>query len=137
MRKPRRQLVLAWAVIAAAVLWSVYDWIFVTEGFRYFAEDWARLLVLCGIVLVGTPLLLGYQMLSTERRRQLGLWAIGVLAAAATGLALHCSYSMLRLADFFRETGELWLVLIATLFPAAIAVCLWWVFSRIWYRKPV
>jgi len=137
MGKARRQVLVAWAVIAVAVLWSAYDWIFVTEGFRYFGEDWTRLLVLCGIVLLGTPLLLGYQMLSTERRRQVELWAIGILAAAATGLALHCSYSMLRLADFLRDTGQLWLVLIAALFPAAIAVCLWWVFSRIWSRKPV
>lgn len=137
MRKPRRQLVVAWAVIAAAVLWSAYDWIFVTEGLRYFSEDWTRLLVLCVIVLVGTPILLGYQALSAERRRRLELWAVGVHAATATVLAVHFAYSTLRLADFLRQTGGFWLVLIATLFPAAIAACLWWVFSRMWSRKPV
>jgi hypothetical protein len=137
MRKPRRQRVVAWAVVAAAILWSAYDWMFVTEGFRYFREDWTRLFVLCVIVLVGTPILLGYQALSAERRRRLELWAVGVLAAIATVFALHFAYSTLRLADFLRETGGLWLVLIATIFPAAIAACLWWVFSRMWSRKPV
>ena len=137
MRKPRRQLVVAWAVVAVAVLWSAYDWMFVTEGFRYFSEDWTHLLVLCGIVFVGTPILLGYQALSVERRRRVELGAVGVLAATATVVALHFAYSMLRLTDFLRETGGLWLVLIATLFPAAFAACLWWVFSRIWSRKPV
>jgi hypothetical protein len=137
MRKARRQVVLAWTVVAAAVLWSAYDWIFVTEGFRYFSEDWTRPLVLSGIVLVGTPILLCYHALTAERRRRVELWTVGILASIATAFALHFTYSTLRLAGFLRETGELWLVLIATVFPAAMAVCLWWVFSRIRSRKPV
>ena len=67
MRRLRRQCVLAWAVIGAAVFWSVYDWIFVNEGHRYFREDWSRVLMLLAIVLVGTPILLGYRALSEER----------------------------------------------------------------------
>lgn len=137
MRRPRLQSVLAWAIIAAAVLWSIYDWIFVDEGLRYFTADRSRVLVLLAIVIVGTPILLGYEALSAERRRRVALWVVGILAASATGLALHFVYSMARLAGFLHETGGLWLGLVGTLFPCMIAVCLWWAFSRIRHRKPV
>lgn len=137
MRKPRLQPVLAWVMVGAAIVWSIYDWILVDQGLRYFGEDRSRTLVLLGIVAVGTPILLGYEALSAERKRSVALWFVGILAASATGFALHFVYSMARQAGFLRETGAFWMGLVAAFFPCIIATCLWWAFSRIWQRKPI
>jgi hypothetical protein len=137
MRKLRLQRVLASAIIVAAILWSLYDWIFVDEGLRYFSEDWSRVLVLPAIVVVSTPILLGYEALSAERRRRVALLVVGLLAAVATGFAVHFIFSMVRLAGSLRQTDVLWWGLVATLFPCIIAACLWWAFSRILNRKSV
>jgi hypothetical protein len=137
MRKPRLQPVLAWTLIGAALLWLVCDWLFVDEGLRYFSEDRSRVVVLLAIVAAGTPVLLGYELLSAERRRRMELLVVGLSAVAATGFAVHFFFRMTRLAGFLRESGCLWWGLLAMLFPSLIAACLWWAFSRIRSRKPL
>jgi hypothetical protein len=137
MRKQYLQHVVAWVMIGAAIAWSIYDWIFVDEGLRYFSEDRSRVLLLLAIVVIGTPILLGFGALSAEGKRRVALWVGGTLAACATGFALHFVYTMAGLAGYLRDTGELWIGLGAAVFPCAIAACLWWAFSRIWHRKPI
>jgi hypothetical protein len=137
MRKPRLQQVLAWTLTGAGIVWTIYDWIFVDEGLRYFSGDWPRVLVLLAIVVVGTPVLLGYESLSAEPKRRVALLVVGLLAAAATGFAGHFLISMARLASTLRQGGIFWCGLLATVFPCIIAACLWWAFSRILNRKPV
>ena len=105
------------------------------EGHRYFSEDWSRILVLLAIVVVGTPILLGYQTLAAERQRRAALWVVGILAASATGFALQFIYWIARFADFLRDTGELRLGLVLTPLPLILAAFLWWAFSRILHRK--
>ncbi|HOB97797.1 MAG TPA: hypothetical protein PKM43_03500 [Verrucomicrobiota bacterium] len=137
MRRPRSQLFVAWCVFGAAALWSAYEWIFVNEGLRYFSQDWSRVLLLCTIVVIGTPILLGYLALSAECRRRVELWGVGCLAAATTGLALHVLYSAARMAAFLSETGGLWLLIASVLFLCIMAAGFWWAFWRVWNRKPV
>ena len=137
MRRLRLQHILAWLVFGTGIAWSIYDWFVVDEGIRYFAEDYRRTLLLLFIVAVGTPILLGHEALSSERKRCVSLWLVGTLAAGTTIFTVHIAYGMLRLTGFLLETGQLWMGLLSTLFPCVLAAGLWWAFCRIRQTKPV
>ena len=98
---------------------------------QYFRKNPSRIFVLLAIVAVGTPLLLGYEALSTQRKRVVALWTIGALALAATAFAIHCLYLLACLARLPYHVGILWVCVVAALFPCVIAACLWWAFYRI------
>ena len=131
MRKPSVQRLVGLILLAAGIVWSLYDWLFVDEAVQYFSKDPSRIFVLLAIVAVGAPLLLGYEALSTQRKRVVVLWTIGALAMAATAFAIHCLYLMACLARRPYQVGILWVCVVAALFPCVIAACLWWAFYRI------
>ena len=130
MRKLSVQRLVGLILLAAGILWSLYDWLFVDEGVQYFRKDPSRIFVLLAIVVVGTPLILGYEALSTQRKRVVALWTIGTLAMAATAFAIHCLYLLVCLARLPYQVGILWVCVVAALFPCVIAACLWWAFYR-------
>lgn len=104
---------------------------------QYFRKNPSRIFVLLAIVAVGTPLLLGYEALSTQRKRVVALWTIGALALAATAFAIHCLYLLACLARLPYQVGILWVCVVAALFPCVIAACLWWAFYRIRRQRSV
>lgn len=131
MRKSRVTAVVAWSLLGAATVLEFYDWIVVNEGLRYFAEDHRRILLAMAIGIVGAPILLAYGSLSQVWRRSVDLWLSGSLAIGTTLCAVYSLHTMWRLAGFLRETGTLWMGVIAVLLPCAMAAVLWWVFARI------
>jgi hypothetical protein len=137
MRKLGAQPLLGLILLAAGVVWSLYDWLFVDEGVQYFRKDPSRILVLLAIVAIGTPVLLGYGTLSTQRKRMVTLWTIAALAVAATVFAIHCLYLLACLARLPYQVGILWVCSVAALFPCVIAACLWWAFYRIRRQRSV
>jgi len=131
MTKSRLQSLLAWILLAIGIAWSIYDWLFVDEGLRYFSKDPFRILVSVAIVAVGTPLLFGYEALPAKWKLRAALWIVGALATGATAVAVHCLYSLARLAKSLLQTGDSWLYVLAGIFPCVIASCLWLAFARI------
>ena len=137
MRKLRARHLLGLILLAAGVLWSLYDWLFVDEGVQYFKKDPSRILALLAIVAVGTPVLLAYGTLSTQRKRMVALWTIAALAVAATVFATHCLCLLDCLARLPYQVGILWVCVVTALFPCVIAACLWWAFYRIRRQRSV
>ncbi len=129
-RCPRRPRWLALPLVALALAWQACDWTVVDEGYRYFKESPSRLLLLLGMVAIGTPMLLGYEALTAKRKQQVALWLMGTLAVGATVFAVHLLWLMARLASSVRDAGGAGWGSFAALFPCVIAVYLWWAFHR-------
>lgn len=137
MRKQHFQRLLACLMAGAGIAWVIHDWFVVNQGPRYFAGDGRRVIALLVIVVIGAPILLGYGALSTERRRWIDLWVVGLIAAGASVFAIYSAYAMARLGGFLFETGNHWMGLIAVIVPSVVAASLWWAFRRQWQGKPV
>jgi hypothetical protein len=133
----RKWRILAALILVAGLAWTVYDWVVVDEGVQYFTEDRRHILLLVSIVVLGTPLLLGYYELSPSWNRIVTMWITGGLAVGTTAFAAYMLYRMGRLAGFMRETHTLGGGLFAGLFPAAVAGYFWWAFSRVRAGKPI
>src|SRR5438445_438266 len=101
------------------------------------SRDHHLIFLLLLIVAIGTPILVGYEASPDKGKRRVALWLVGILAVGATIFAVHFVYRMARLIGFLLETGQLWMGLLAILFPFVIAAGLWWAFCRIRQGKPV
>ena len=122
-------------MIALAIVWTIYEFVVVNEGIRYFASRPQHLLHVLGFALAGTGLVVAFSRLSSRLRRGLGLALLGSVAsgtAAFLGLFIH---DLITLPQPLLESGlreGLLLVVPAFLLAASL---FWFEFVRLLRQK--
>ena len=117
------------AVLGVASVWMAYD---VVESVRFFSQDLRRLWQLVLVVLVGTPALVCFRMLSESCRRRIGSWVLGLAAGAVTAFAFYFLGAWWKLRDVFPDGADAWLMALNIMMVWGFAVWFWWL---VWQRS--
>src|SRR6516225_7867217 len=84
-----------WLAVFASIVCLVYQWVWMDEGPKFFAEDWRNVALLAGVTFVGTLVTVLVMRLPQATRQRFVTISFG----AATLAALFCGGYAIR--EFF------------------------------------